>query len=169
MDISRPCQPEKLNRPLLPWPGFDPSFSGHNDRRAIISEWTWLRLRPLSHRGRRINHGQHYKKSVSWWEGVPLLLSIEDSFHCIGVPWKQVSTNRLYCIGGLWRQVLLYMWSLMIGFTVEVVFDDRFYCRGGLWWQVLLYRWSLTTGFIVEVVLEDRFYCRGGPWRQVLL
>ena len=50
MDISRPCQPEKLI-PLLPWPGFDPSFSGHNDRRAIISEWTWLRLRPLSHRG----------------------------------------------------------------------------------------------------------------------
>ena len=49
-DISRPCQPEKLI-PLLPWPGFDPSFSGHNDRRAIISEWTWLRLRPLSHRG----------------------------------------------------------------------------------------------------------------------
>ena len=40
MDISsrRPCQPEKLI-PLLPWPGFDPSFSGHNDRRAIISEW----------------------------------------------------------------------------------------------------------------------------------
>ena len=52
MDISRPCQPEKLI-PLLPWPGFDPSFSGHNDRRAIISEWTWLRLRPLSHRGWR--------------------------------------------------------------------------------------------------------------------
>ena len=43
MDISRPCQPEKLI-PLLPWPGFDPSFSGHNDRRAITSEWTWLRL-----------------------------------------------------------------------------------------------------------------------------
>ena len=41
MDISRPCQPEKLI-PLLPWPGFDPSFSGHNDRRAIISEWTRL-------------------------------------------------------------------------------------------------------------------------------
>ena len=50
MDISRPCQPEKLI-PLLPWPGFDPSFSGHTDRRAIISEWTRLRLRPLSHRG----------------------------------------------------------------------------------------------------------------------
>ena len=50
MDISRPCQPEKLI-PLLPWPGFDPSFSGHNDRRAIISEWTRLRLRLLSHRG----------------------------------------------------------------------------------------------------------------------
>ena len=50
MDISRQCQPEKLI-PLLPWPGFDPSFSGHNDRRAIISKWTWLRLRPLSHRG----------------------------------------------------------------------------------------------------------------------
>ena len=43
MDISRPCQPDKLI-PLLPWPGFDPSFSGHNDRRAIIREWTWLRL-----------------------------------------------------------------------------------------------------------------------------
>ena len=50
MDISRPCQPEKLI-PLVPWPGFDPSFSGHNDRRAIISEWTRLRIRPLSHRG----------------------------------------------------------------------------------------------------------------------
>ena len=50
MDISRPCQPDKLI-PLLPWPGFDPSFSGHNGRRAIISEWTRLRLRPLSHRG----------------------------------------------------------------------------------------------------------------------
>ena len=50
MDISRPCQPEKLIR-LLPWPGFDPSFSGHNDRRAITSEWTRLRLKPLSHRG----------------------------------------------------------------------------------------------------------------------
>ena len=32
MDISRPCQPEKWIH-LLPWPGFDPSFSGHNDRR----------------------------------------------------------------------------------------------------------------------------------------
>ena len=50
MDISRPCQPEKLI-PSLPWPGFDPSFSGHNDRRAITSEWTRLRLKPLSHRG----------------------------------------------------------------------------------------------------------------------
>ena len=50
MDISRPCQPEKLI-PLLPWPGFDPSFSGHNDRRAITSEWTRLRLKLLSHRG----------------------------------------------------------------------------------------------------------------------
>ena len=50
MDISRPYQPEKLI-PLLPWPGFDPSFSGHNDRQAIISEWTRLRLKPLSHRG----------------------------------------------------------------------------------------------------------------------
>ena len=50
MDISRPCQPEKLI-PLLPWPGFDPSFSVHNDRRAITSEWTRLRLKPLSHRG----------------------------------------------------------------------------------------------------------------------
>ena len=30
---------------------FDPSFSGHNDRRAIISEWTRLRFRSLSHRG----------------------------------------------------------------------------------------------------------------------
>ena len=50
MDISRPCQPEKLI-PLLPWPGFDPSFSGHNDRPAITSEWTRLRLKPLSHRG----------------------------------------------------------------------------------------------------------------------
>ena len=29
-------QPEKLI-PLLPWPGFDPSFSGHNDRRAITA------------------------------------------------------------------------------------------------------------------------------------
>ena len=44
MDISRPCQPDKWI-PLLPWPGFDPSFSGHHDRRAIISEWTRLRLR----------------------------------------------------------------------------------------------------------------------------
>ena len=35
-DISRPCQPDKLI-PLLPWPGFDPSFSGHNDRRAITA------------------------------------------------------------------------------------------------------------------------------------
>ena len=50
IDMSRPCQPEK-SIPLLPGPGFDPSFSGHNDRRAIISEWTRLRLRPLSHRG----------------------------------------------------------------------------------------------------------------------
>ena len=50
--ISRPCQPEKLI-PLLPWPGFDASSSGHNDRRAIISEWT---RRPLSHRAGNIHH-----------------------------------------------------------------------------------------------------------------
>ena len=50
MDISRPCKLEKLI-PLLPWTGFDPSFSGHNNRRAIISKWIWLRIRPLSHRG----------------------------------------------------------------------------------------------------------------------
>ena len=35
-DISRPSQPKKLI-PLLPGPGFDPSFSGHNDRRAITA------------------------------------------------------------------------------------------------------------------------------------
>ena len=29
-DILRQCQPDNLI-PLLPWPGFDPSFSGHND------------------------------------------------------------------------------------------------------------------------------------------
>ena len=57
-DISRPCQPEKLI-PLLPWPGFDPSFSGHNDQRTITSEWTWLRLKPLSHRGWHTWHGAH--------------------------------------------------------------------------------------------------------------
>ena len=43
--------PAREISPFTPWPGFDPSFSGHNDRRAIISEWTRLRLRPLSHRG----------------------------------------------------------------------------------------------------------------------
>ena len=68
MDISRPCQPEKLI-PLLPWPGFDPSFSGHNDRRAIISEWTRLRLRPLNHRGwregrRRLDEADRRKIAV---------------------------------------------------------------------------------------------------------
>ena len=57
MDISRPCQPEKLI-PLLPWPGFDPSFSRHNDRRAINSEWTWLRLRSLSHRAGNVIQGK---------------------------------------------------------------------------------------------------------------
>ena len=36
MDISRPCQPEKLI-PLLFWPGFDPSFSGHNDEQSSAS------------------------------------------------------------------------------------------------------------------------------------
>ena len=56
MDISRPCQPEKLI-PLLPWPGFDPSFAGHNDRRAITSEWTRLRLKPLSHQGWLSHYG----------------------------------------------------------------------------------------------------------------
>ena len=35
-DISRPCQPEKLI-PLLPGPGFDPSFSGHNDEQSSAS------------------------------------------------------------------------------------------------------------------------------------
>ena len=35
-DISRPCQSEKLN-PLPPWPGFDPSFSGHNDEQSSAS------------------------------------------------------------------------------------------------------------------------------------
>ena len=35
-DVSRPCQPKKLI-PLLPWPGFDPSFSGHNDEQSSAS------------------------------------------------------------------------------------------------------------------------------------
>ena len=35
-DISRQCQPEKLI-PLLCWPGFDPSFSGHNDEQSSAS------------------------------------------------------------------------------------------------------------------------------------
>ena len=60
MDISRPCQPEKLI-PLLPWPGFDPSFSGHNDRRAIISEWTWLRLIPEGKQKTYKSNGQKQK------------------------------------------------------------------------------------------------------------
>ena len=66
MDISRPCQPEKLI-PLLPWPGFDPSFSGHNDRRAIITEWTWLRLIPLSHRGWLVANGKLRPTLQLWW------------------------------------------------------------------------------------------------------
>ena len=31
-----PCQPEKLN-PLPTCPGFDPSFSGHNDEQSSAS------------------------------------------------------------------------------------------------------------------------------------
>ena len=38
MDISRPCQLEKLI-PLLPGPGYDPSFSGHNDRPIGAGFW----------------------------------------------------------------------------------------------------------------------------------
>ena len=48
--------------PLLPGPGFDPSFSGHNDRRAIISKWTRLLLRPLSHRGWLLLHTTDYHR-----------------------------------------------------------------------------------------------------------
>ena len=36
-----------------------PSFSGHNDRRAIISEWTRLRLRLISHRGWQCGEGKY--------------------------------------------------------------------------------------------------------------
>ena len=35
-DSWKPCQPEKLI-PFLPWPGFDPSFSGHNDELSSAS------------------------------------------------------------------------------------------------------------------------------------
>ena len=47
-DISRPCQPEKLI-PSLPWPGFDPSFSGHNDRQAITAMFVCWSLTSLCH------------------------------------------------------------------------------------------------------------------------
>ena len=69
-DILRPCQPEKL----MPWPGFDRSFLGHNDRRAIISEWTRLRLKPLSHRG------WQYKGQVVCGGGLPVIYSLN-------IPW----------------------------------------------------------------------------------
>ena len=87
MDISRPCQPEKLI-PLQPWPGFDPSFSGHKDRRAIISEWTWLRLRPLSHRG--------------WLQGLSEIRNFCVTNVCLGV-WNRKSgslaVNIMYIHG----------------------------------------------------------------------
>ena len=92
MDISRPCQPEKLI-PLLPWPGFDPSFSGHNDRRAITSEWTRLRLKPLSHRGWRLvnmsspvvcvhlTHSPLFIYVTScWWSSMAKIGNIHRSF-----------------------------------------------------------------------------------------
>ena len=95
---------ECINRDRLPWPGFDPSFSGHNDRRAITSEWTRLRLKPLSHRGWPIetgimllisSTGTHIAYTYHWGEGDRVLRStrsqtqarkqwwIYKSYHCI--------------------------------------------------------------------------------------
>ena len=48
-DISRQCQPEKLI-PLLPWPGFDPSFSGHNDEQSSATTPQTAQPSGLSHR-----------------------------------------------------------------------------------------------------------------------
>ena len=88
MDISRPCQPEKLI-PLLPWPGFDPSFSRHNDRRAIISEWTWLRL---GHRG-----WLGSQSKIPWF--------FPELFHFYKIPWNFILFFH-WCslfVGTLWR------------------------------------------------------------------
>ena len=104
MDISRPCQPEKLI-PLLPWPGFDPSFSGHNDRRAIISEWTWLRRRPLSHRGWR--WGWLIRMRLAWKKSQKTLDTS-----------KRLHRNKTWSTGsagkGTWSQLCHY-WDCGLG------------------------------------------------------
>ena len=92
MDISRPCQPEKLI-PLLPWPGFDPSFSGHNDRRAIISEWTRQRLRPLGHRGWLVFHARWIFLTTSLWippESLATRVGFWDKWWEIHLRWKTI-------------------------------------------------------------------------------
>ena len=60
--------PARESNPFTAGPGFDPSFSGHNDRRATISEWTRLPLRPLSHRDWLLNTSilSWRQKSSSW-------------------------------------------------------------------------------------------------------
>ena len=87
MDISRPCQREKLI-PLLPWRGFD--------RRAIISEWTRLCLRPLSHRGANICViAAIYlsDQNVTWWHytSVCFRRHAEETSMCLFVCWSLTS------------------------------------------------------------------------------
>ena len=102
MDISRPCQPEKLI-PLLPWPGFDPSFSGHNDRRAIISEWTWLRYVLLGKRAPSNQNGLSYWSPLSpviqaWHSGFKILTSPRARFQMTTVAQMTVG-SPLPCPG----------------------------------------------------------------------
>ena len=108
----RPCQPEKLI-PLLPWPGFDPSFSGHNDRRAIISEWTRLRLRPLSHQGWLFSCISDYLDYAYIYNMYMYDNSVPDGFIAISLtscPKKYEKTQHVISKkvfgGGYWMSVL---------------------------------------------------------------
>ena len=127
MDISRPCQPEKLI-PLLPWPGFDPSFSGHNDRRAIISEWTWLRLRPLSHRGWPYGYfGQVSRSGTSWNQpevsttsGAKVMAQIVVFMYLVTLTFDLCSifchTQWTRC-SGISMQSFIRIWQVLMGDT----------------------------------------------------
>ena len=155
MDISRPCQPEKLI-PLLPWPGFDPSFSGHNDRRGIISEWARLRVRPLSHRGWQcffvIEAGVLVLEAGTWvfWGGVLVLEAVWIKYLWIGalkLLWtgeilNSRFTNYAQC-AGVWTCGLL-------GWVFLVV--EACVAGGWAWWCGWLGLVVRVVGLVVQVV-----------------
>ena len=150
---------------LLPWPGFDPSFSGHNDRRAIISEWTGLRLRPLCPRCRYLGFSHnaigppHLTAFVSFWHFS--YLENEPENLCFGlqnVLWHVLNWSAQKKIFNLWPAEIYghHLVVTLMEFDTSGGHFRRSNC-GYLWWGAWLNNCGMSHLVRISIIIVVYF------------